>query len=74
MTMITPAVLDKPTAAQYLSLGVRLFEQSVQKGLIPKPIQLAGRRVGWLRKDLDRWAESRPVSSNLPVMNCGGNQ
>lgn len=72
---ITPAILDKPSAAQYLSLSVGLFERAVQKEIIPKPRQLTDRRVdrrvGWLRKELDAWADSRPVSSNLSVENCG---
>ena len=71
---MTPAVLDKPSAAQYLSLSIDTFSRAVQKEIIPKPRQLSDKRVGWLRKELDAWAESRPVSSNLPVMNCGGNQ
>jgi len=68
---ITPAIFDRPDAAKYLSLSLETFSRGVQSGDIPKPRQLAGRRVGWLRKDLDAWAESRPVSSNLPVPNCG---
>lgn len=69
-----PAVLDKAGAARYLSLSIDTFSRAVQKENIPKPRQLAERRVGWLRKDLDAWAEGRPESSNLPVPNCGRNQ
>jgi prophage regulatory protein len=35
------------------------------------PRQLSGKRVGWLVRELEEWCESRPVSSNLPVANCG---
>jgi prophage regulatory protein len=68
---IKPGALEKTEAANYLSLSIDTFARGVQSGHIPKPRQLTSRRVGWLTRELDEWLESRPVSSNLPVANCG---
>ena len=36
-------------------------------GLFPRRRQLSGKRVGFLLRELEEWAESRPVSDLLPV-------
>ncbi len=69
-----PAYLDKDRTAEYVSLSVRVIDTLVAKGAFPGPRQLSEKRVGWLVREVDEWAESRPVSSNLPVANCGRNQ
>lgn len=71
MTLFKPAYLDRDNAASYVSLSVPTMERMVARGDFPAPRQLGGKRVGWLVRELDDWAESRPVSSNLPVPNCG---
>lgn len=68
---VKPAYLDREAAASYMSLSVPTMERMVARGEFPAPRQLGGKRVGWLVRELDEWAESRPVSSNLPVANCG---
>ena len=67
-----PAYLDREGAAAFVSLSVITMERMVAKGDFPAPRQLGGRRVGWLVRELDAWCEARPVSSNLPPVNCGG--
>ncbi len=71
-TPIKPAYLDRDAAARYVSLSVITIERMVARGDFPAPRQLGGRRVGWLVRELDAWCEARPVSSNLPPVNCGG--
>jgi prophage regulatory protein len=71
---IKPVYLDKPSIAQFVSLSVDSIERMVQRGLFPAPRQLSEKRVGWLVREVEEWAESRPRSSNLPVANCGRNQ
>lgn len=71
---IKPAYLDKPGIAQFVSLSVDSIERMVQRGHFPAPRQLSEKRVGWLVREVEEWAESRPRSSNLPVANCGRNQ
>jgi prophage regulatory protein len=73
MTKISmkPAYLDRESAAAYVSLSVPSMERMTARGEFPAARQLSEKRVGWLVRELDEWSESRPVSSNLPVANCG---
>lgn len=67
---IRPAYLDKERSAAYCAISESTLEKGVRTGIFPKPRQLAGRKVGWLVKELDAWADSRPVSELLPPENC----
>lgn len=71
MTNIKPAYLDRESVAVFVSLSVPTMERMVAKGSFPAPRQLTGKRVGWLVREVEEWAEGRPVSSNLPVPNSG---
>lgn len=66
---VSPAALDRESSAAYVSLGVSTFERLVREKLAPQPRQLAGRRVAWLRAELDEWLLARPVSDLLPPPN-----
>lgn len=68
---IKPVYLDREGVAAFVSLSVPTMERMVAGGSFPAPRQLTGKRVGWLVREVEEWAESRPVSSNLPVANCG---
>lgn len=67
--MTMPIFLDKQAVCSALSLSERVWEQLVQSGQAPKPRQLSGRRVGWLLREVQEWAESRPVSELPPPPN-----
>jgi prophage regulatory protein len=69
MLKIRPAALRQEDAADFLGLSVSTVEGLVRQGDFPKPRQLAGRRVGWLVRELEEWLESRPVSTQLPPPN-----
>ena len=69
MLKIRPVALKQDDAANFLALSVSTFECLVRQGDFPKPRQLAGRRVGWLVRELEEWLESRPVSNQLPPPN-----
>ena len=66
-----PAYLDREAVAAFVSLSVPAVERLVARGTFPKPRQLTDKRVGWLVREVEEWAESRPVSANLPVANSG---
>lgn len=66
-----PAYLDRESTAAFVSLSVPVMERLVAREVFPMPRQLSDKRVGWLVRELEEWCESRPVSSNLPVANCG---
>ena len=68
---LKPAYLDRERCAEFVALSVPTMERLVASGVFPAPRQLTGKRVGWLVREVEEWAESRPVSNNLPVANCG---
>lgn len=64
--MIAPAVLPREAAAAYVGISVSTFEALIRRSEAPAPRKLSAGRVGWLRRELDEWAESRPVSDIPP--------
>lgn len=68
---IKPIYLNRESVAAFVSLSVPTVERMVAQGVFPAPRQLTGKRVGWLVREVEEWAESRPLSTNLPVPNCG---
>jgi len=66
-----PAYLDKAHSAAYCSISESTLEKCVREETFPKPRLLTGRRVGWMVRELDAWAESRPVSELPPPPNTG---
>ena len=68
---LLPAALAKEQAAPFLSLSESTFEKLVREGSLPKPRQLADRRVAWVRSELEAWLLQRPHSQQLPPPNPG---
>lgn len=68
---LKPAALDLEQTATFVSLSTSTVEKLVREGHFPQPRQLAGRRVGYLVRELEEWIDSRPVSNQLPPVNCG---
>lgn len=54
-----------------LALSESTIQQLVRNGDLPAPRRLSGRRVGWLVREIETWAEGRPVSELLPPPNTG---
>ena len=73
MTLIAikPAYLDKPAVCAFLSLKETTLDDLVRKEKFPKQRKLSEKRVAWLVRELEEWAESRPVSDLLPPANTG---
>lgn len=70
-TSLKPVYLDKPGACAFVAIKATTLEELVRKGQFPKPRVLSTRRVGFLVRELEAWAESRPVSELLPPSNTG---
>ena len=68
---VNPIFMDLPTVAQVVALSTATVERLVREGQFPKRRQLSGQRVGWLVREVQEWAESRPVSSLPPPPNTG---
>lgn len=68
---LKPMFVDKQEAARILSLSESTFEELIRKNEFPKARLLSSRRVGWLVREVEEWAESRPVAELLPPPNTG---
>ena len=68
---ITPIFKDLPTVAQVVAMSTATIERLEREGQFPKRRQLSGQRVGWLVREVQEWAESRPVSQLPPPPNTG---
>lgn len=68
---VKPAYLDIAGACSFVALGETTLQKLVRENKFPKPRELSGRRVAWLVRELEEWAESRPVSEQLPPENTG---
>lgn len=61
--------LELEAVAGVVALATSTVQRLVRENDFPKPRQLSGRRVGWLVRELEEWAENRPVSALLPPTN-----
>lgn len=68
---VKPIFADLETAAAVVSLSPATWQTLVREGKAPQPRQLSGRRVGWLMRELEEWAETRPISDLPPPPNTG---
>lgn len=67
---IRPIYADLQTTAAILSVSESTVQKLVRDGGFPKSRQISANRVGWLTREIDEWAENRPVSELLPPRNC----
>lgn len=68
-----PIYLDLEKVCATVSLPETTLKRLVRKKEFPQPRKLSGRRVGWLVKEVEEWADTRPVSDVLPPDNSGRN-
>jgi prophage regulatory protein len=64
--------LDKAAVCEAVALSESTVEKLVRENEFPKPRILSGRRVAWLVREIEEWAEARPVSELLPPRNTTG--
>lgn len=70
--LVKPAYLDRSDAAKFLAISETTMGRLVNTDPhFPKPRELSGRRVAWLVRELEEWAEKRPIADNLPPENTG---
>lgn len=65
--------VELPTVARMLTLSESTVQAMVRlgSGHFPQPRQISVRRVGWLLREIEEWAESRPASDLPPPPNTG---
>ncbi|MEH6436676.1 helix-turn-helix transcriptional regulator [Massilia sp. DD77] len=64
-----PLYLELEAVASVVALATTTVQRLVREGHFPKPRQLSGRRVGWLVREIEEWAEARPISVLPPPSN-----
>ncbi|WP_084170030.1 helix-turn-helix transcriptional regulator [Paraburkholderia ferrariae] len=66
-----PLFLDLESVTYVIALAPATVQKLVRENRFPKPRQLSDRRVAWLTREVEEWAESRPISDLLPPPNTG---
>lgn len=64
-----PLYLELNAVAGAVSLAATTIQRLVREGGFPAPRQLSGRRVAWLVREVEEWAEARPISDLPPPEN-----
>lgn len=63
--------IDLPEVSNLVTLGVATIQRMVRENQFPRPRKLSSNRVGWLLREVEAWAEERPVSDLPPPPNTG---
>lgn len=61
-----PLMLGREQAAAALSISDGTLEALVRSGELPPPRRISAGRTGWLWRELQEFAESRPISDAAP--------
>jgi len=61
-----PLMVAVEDAASALGISERTLQTLAARGELPPPRKISKGRVGWLWRELQEFAESRPVSDLLP--------
>lgn len=64
-------ILTLQETAKAVALSTAAIERLEKAEKFPKRRELSGRRVGYLVREVQQWAESRPVSDIPPPPNTG---
>lgn len=64
-----PIYVDLPGVTSLVTLATATIQRMVREGVFPKPRQLSANRVAWLLREVEEWAEERPVSEIAPPAN-----
>jgi prophage regulatory protein len=68
---VKPIYLDLEAVAAAISLGEATVQRLVRDNEFPRPRQISGKRTAWLVREVEEWAETRPVSDLPPPPNTG---
>lgn len=68
---VKPAYLDREQTAAFVAMSESTLLSLVRQGEFPKPRQLSKQRTAWLLREVEEWAEQRPVSDLPPPPNAG---
>ena len=64
-----PIMLDITGVAEITGMSESTVQNLVRKNDFPKPRKTSGRGARWLVREIEEWAEARPISDILPPPN-----
>lgn len=70
-SLLKPIMIDLETVSEVTGLSESTIQGLVRSDDFPKPRKASARRSCWLLREIEEWAESRPVSDLLPPPNTG---
>ena len=68
---IQPIIVKKDVAAAIVALSESTIDNLEKAGDFPRRRRISNGLVGYLVRELEEWAESRPVSDLLPAPESG---
>jgi len=71
--ILKPIFVDIDGASGLTGLSKTTVWEQINNGDFPKPRKVSARGSRWLVREIEEWAESRPVSDILPPANTGRN-
>ncbi|WUR11932.1 AlpA family phage regulatory protein [[Empedobacter] haloabium] len=66
-----PIYVELEDVASLVTLAATTIQRLVRENEFPRPRQLSGRQVTWLLREVEAWAEERPISILPPPPNTG---
>lgn len=70
---IRPLMVGIETAVEITELSKTTIWELINNSDFPKPRRVSTRGSRWLVREIEEWAESRPISDILPPPNTGRN-
>lgn len=67
--ILKPLYLELDAVSFVVGLAIATIQRLVRDGSFPKPRQLSNRRIAWLTREVEEWAEQRPISDLHPPPN-----
>jgi prophage regulatory protein len=68
-SILKPILVDLKDVSEITGLSESTIQALVRKGDFPKPRKASDRGSRWLLREIEEWAESRPVADFLPPAN-----
>lgn len=64
---LRPIMVDQATAAELIGVSLSTVKKLIREEKFIKPREISPGRAGYLLRELEEWAESRPIANFLPV-------
>lgn len=68
---LRPIMIDITGVTEFTGLSKTTIFDLISKDDFPNPRKVSPRGARWLVREIDEWAESRPISDILPPPNTG---